>query len=174
MTLPQRPGRRDAPPVGDAAPSRVPGIVLGTGLGAFVDGIALHMLAHWHNMGSAVLPPTTLEALKRNMVWDGLFHVLAWTLTLAGAALLLRDARRARALPDATAFVGQLVFGFGAFNLVEGIVDHHLLEVHHVRDLPVHVPLYDWIFLAVGGVGLLALGALLMRDAKRYAVARRA
>jgi len=27
----------------------------------------------------------------------------------------------------------------------------------------VHVPLYDWLFLAIGGVGLLAVGWLLMR-----------
>jgi hypothetical protein len=27
-----------------------------------------------------------------------------------------------------------------------------------VRDLPVHVPLYDWLFLALGGVALILLG----------------
>jgi hypothetical protein len=32
------------------------------------------------------------------------------------------------------------------------------LGLHHVRDLPSHVPLYDWIFLLVGGVGLLLVG----------------
>jgi len=60
-------------------------------------------------------------------------------------------------------FVGELVFGWGAFNLVEGVIDHHLLNLHHVRDVPVHVPLYDWLFLAVAGAGLLAAGWLLMR-----------
>ena len=30
---------------------------------------------------------------------------------------------------------------------MEGIVDHHFLELHHVRDLPAHVPMYDWLFL---------------------------
>jgi hypothetical protein len=32
-----------------------------------------------------------------------------------------------------------------------------------VRDLPAHVPMYDWLFLLVGGLGVLALG-IAMRD----------
>lgn len=57
---------------------------------------------------------------------------------------------------------GQLIFGWGAFNLVEGIIDHHLLNLRHIRDLPVHVPVYDWIFLGLGGIGLVTLGWLMM------------
>ncbi len=139
------------------------GVVLGLGLGGFVDGIALHQIAQWHNMGSAVLPPTTMEAMKRNMAWDGWFHAAMLVLTVVGVYRLLRDARGGARLPSAGAFTGQLLLGWGLFNLVEGVIDHHLLEIHHVRDVPVHVPLYDWLFLAVGGVGLAALGWLLAR-----------
>jgi uncharacterized membrane protein len=53
----------------------------------------------------------------------------------------------------------------GVFNLVEGIIDHHVLQLHHVRDLPMHVPAYDWIFLLVGGVGFIALGLVMSRRA---------
>jgi uncharacterized membrane protein len=42
--------------------------------------------------------------------------------------------------------------------LLEGLVDHHLLALHHVRDLPIHVPFYDWLFLGIGGVGFMLLG----------------
>jgi uncharacterized membrane protein len=143
--------------------SRAAGIVLGLGLGGFVDGILLHQIVHWHNMGSAVLPPTTLDAMRRNMVWDGLFHAGTWLLTVAGVYWLLRDARRGAAMPTAGAFTGQLVLGWGLFNLIEGVVDHHLLELHHVRDLPVHVPAYDWLFLGIGGLGLMLLGWLVSR-----------
>ena len=66
-------------------------------------------------------------------------------------------------LPSTRGFVGFMLIGWGAFNLVEGIVDHHFLELHHVRDLPAHVPLYDWLFLLLGGVGLVMLG-IAMRD----------
>jgi uncharacterized membrane protein len=152
-----------------------PGVLLGLGLGGFVDGIALHQIAQWHNMGSAVLPPTTMEAMKRNMAWDGWFHVATLTLTVVGVYLLLRDARAGVALPSPAAFTGQLLLGWGIFNLVEGLIDHHLLQIHHVRDVPVHVPMYDWVFLGLGGLGLIAVGWLLARrDAPAVRAVKRA
>ena len=39
------------------------------------------------------------------------------------------------------------------FNLVEGLIDHQILGIDHVRDMPVHVPLYDWLFPGLGGSG---------------------
>lgn len=135
-----------------------PGVMLGLGIGGFIDGIALHQIAQWHNMGSAKLPPITMEAMQQNMAWDGWFHVTTLVLTIIGIYLLLSHGRAGRRLPDAGSFTGQLLLGWGAFNLVEGIIDHHVLEIHHVRDLPMHVPLYDWLFLGVGGVGLLLIG----------------
>jgi uncharacterized membrane protein len=130
-----------------------------------VDGILLHQIVHWHNMGSAVVPPTTMDAVLRNMRWDGFFHAAVWLITLAGVYRLLADARRGVRLPDARAFTGLLVLGWGLFNLVEGIIDHHLLGLHHVRDLPAHVPAYDWLFLGIGGVGFILLGWALARSA---------
>jgi uncharacterized membrane protein len=145
--------RRDGKPL-----STSPGVVLGLGLGGFADGIALHQIAQWHNMGSAKVPPITMEAMKQNMAWDGWFHVVTLIITIVGVYLLLSHARRGRQLPDGRSFTGQILLGWGAFNLVEGLIDHHLLEIHHVRDLPVHVPIYDWLFLGIGGAGLLLVG----------------
>jgi len=141
--------------------SKIPAIVLGLGLGGFIDGIALHQIAQWHNMGSAVLPPTTLQAMHQNMVWDGWFHVATLLMTILGVYLLLRDARSGVSIPVARRFTGHMILGWGIFNLVEGLVNHHLLELHHVRDMPAHVPAYDWLFLAIGGVGLILVGWLL-------------
>ena len=143
--------------------TRRAGIALGVGLGGFIDGILLHQIMQWHHMGSAVLPPASMEAMRRNMAWDGFFHLAVWVVTLIGAYWLLADARRGATLPSPRAFTGQLVLGWGAFNLVEGLIDHHLLGLHHVRDLPAHVPAYDWLFLGLGGVGLLLLGWALSR-----------
>jgi uncharacterized membrane protein len=147
--------------------ARLAGLLLGVGLGGFVDGIALHQIVHWHNMLSAKVPPVDMRAMEVNMVADGWFHAGVWVLTLAGVLLLWSAARTEAPLPPVRWLLGLLVGGWGAFNLVEGLIDHHLLQLHHVRDLPVHVPAYDYLFLAVGGVGFLALGWLLARGAAR-------
>jgi hypothetical protein len=39
-----------------------------------VDGIALHQIAQRHNIGSAILAPHTMEAMRQNMAswrWAG-------------------------------------------------------------------------------------------------------
>ncbi|HYW49178.1 MAG TPA: DUF2243 domain-containing protein [Gemmatimonadaceae bacterium] len=150
-----------------ATTSRIPGLLLGAGFGGFADGILLHQVAQWHNMGSAVLPPVTMHAMQQNMRWDGWFHLAMLVVCVAGTYLLVRHAHRGLSLPGARVFTGQLLAGWGGFNLVEGLIDHHLLDLHHVRDLPVHLPAYDWTFLAIGGVALLVLGLVLARDDQR-------
>ena len=65
-------------------------------------------------------------------------------------------------MPPARQQFGLLLIGWGAFNLVEGIVDHHILTIHHVRD-DVGAPLgWDLAFLALGAL-LLAGGIALKR-----------
>jgi uncharacterized membrane protein len=143
------------------------GLLLGMGLGGFLDGIVLHQILQWHNMGSAVVPPTTMEAMSQNMLWDGLFHLATWVLTVVGVTLLWLEGRRGTAPPTLRILAGQMLLGWGVFNLVEGVVDHLLLGIHHVRDVPMHVPAYDWIFLGVGGVALMGVGWWLARAESR-------
>jgi uncharacterized membrane protein len=142
---------------------RAAGILLGIGLGGFLDGIVLHQIAQWHNMLSAVVPPHDMAAMKRNMAADGWFHLATWLVTLGGVAALWSALRGPGPLPSTRAFVGNVLVGWGGFNLAEGIVDHHLLGLHHVRDLPQHVPFYDWAFLIVGGIAMILIG-LALRD----------
>lgn len=153
---------------------RTAALLLGIGMGGFVDGILLHQIVHWHNMLSAVVPPTTVEAMQLNMRADGLFHAATWIVTFAGLLVLWSAFGRGGTLPSTRAFLGTMLAGWGWFNLVEGIVDHHLLELHHVRDLPEHVPAFDWAFLLVGGIGFIALGWLLGRGRPRAIPERRA
>ena len=42
---------------------------------------------------------------------------------------------------------GTLLIGFGIFNLVEGIIDHHVLGIHHVNET---VPRDQWIWWDLG------------------------
>ena len=145
------------------------GILLGIGLGGFVDGIVLHQILQWHNMVSNWIPPTTMEAMSVNMLWDGIFHAAVWLVTLTGVLLLWRAAFRRAAIPTLPAFVGQLFLGWGLFNLVEGIIDHQILGVHYVRQVP-NYTIYNLTFLAIGGVLFILVGWMLMRAGKRDSV----
>jgi uncharacterized membrane protein len=156
---------RQAEPV-TVRPFVLPAVVLGVGLGAFADGIVLHQLLGWHHMASAVDPPTSLEALERNTVADGLFHVLAWVATIAGVVLLWRAAGMARRRAPGALLAGGLLVGFAAFNLVEGTVNHLLLGLHHVREGP-DAFAYDAAFLVASALVFVLGSSLLRRGLRR-------
>jgi len=140
------------------------GILLGTGLGGFVDGIVLHQILQWHNMLSSVRPPVDLVAMKYNMVWDGLFHAFTWTMTVAGLIRLWRAGKR-RDVPWSTrTFVGSLFLGFGLFNAIEGLIDHQILGIHHVH--PGEAQLAWDIAFIVSGLAMVALGGGLIRSGR--------
>ncbi|SDM55710.1 Uncharacterized membrane protein [Allokutzneria albata] len=120
------------------------GLVLGFGLGGFVDGIVAHQLLRWHHMLSGWYP----EHTDATMAADGLFHLGCLVVVLVGVALLA-TARPADLPSRGPRLAGWMLAGWGWFNLVEGIIDHHLLGVHHVRAGP-HQLAYDLGFLAFG------------------------
>jgi len=144
------------------------GIVLGVGLGGFVDGIVLHQILQWHHMlTSAGFPATSIRNMEVNMVADGLFDATSWVITVMGLALLW-GAKKQKELPPVRTFIGSLTIGWGSFNLVEGIIDHHILGIHHVRSGPNQIA-WDLAFLAFGAV-LVVIGWLLVRSGKRKPV----
>jgi len=114
----------------------LPSLLLGVGFGGFVDGIVIHQLLQWHHMVSDTHshPVTTLAGLESNTFADGLFHAATWILLLVGTLLMLRAWRHERLPPTWRSHLGLLLAGWGLFNLVEGLVDHQILGVHHVRD----------------------------------------
>jgi uncharacterized membrane protein len=141
-------------------------LLLGAGLGGFFDGIILHQVLQWHHMAtSAGVPMDTVEGLQLNTLFDGLFHVAAWIMTVLGIALLWRGARHGARLPWSR-LIGGALMGFGLFNLIEGLVNHQLLGLHHVNETapPDQWLAWDLGFLA-SGVVLLALGYGLSRKA---------
>jgi uncharacterized membrane protein len=121
-----------------SAKIRTGAILLGAGLGGLLDGIVLHAIAQWHGA--------------------------AWLLTLAGVAALWNGLRSPGRLPATRTLLGYMLVGWGGVKLVEGIVNHHLLELHQVRDLPPHVVFYDWAFIVLSGA-LILLG-LALREGK--------
>ncbi len=140
------------------------GALLGIGLGGFVDGILLHQLLQWHHMLTARLPATDLVNLKVNMFWDGLFHAFTWLTTVAGLALLGRATGRADVVRSTPVFGGSLALGWGLFNVVEGMLDHELLQIHHVHPGDDQLS-WDVAFLVLGAALIAAGWTAITRNA---------
>ena len=148
---------------GQEAPSlSAPGVLIGVGLGGFVDGIVLHQILQWHHLLSEEYPPNTLENVQLNVSADGFFHTFAWIAVVAGLMLLWRAVRAGRPWTWRTP-LGWTLAGWGIFNLVEGIVDHHVLRLHRVRPDAANPMVWDIGFLAFGAL-LLIGGWLLARS----------
>ncbi len=73
--------------------------------------------------------------------------------------------RSGRPAPPWRSTVGLLLAGWGLFNLVEGVIDHMVLGVHHVRDDLGGPMSWDIGFLVLGAL-LVAAGASLHRSAR--------
>lgn len=138
-------------------------ILLGASLGGFLDAIVLREIVQWHSMLSNKLVDGGMEAMQASLRADGWFQLLLWALALAGVLSLWSGFRAPGRTPSARAFAGNLLIGGGVYPVAEGVVNHFILEWHHVKDLPLAQPLYDWLFL-FGGIGFILIG-LALRDA---------
>jgi uncharacterized membrane protein len=130
-------------------------------LGGFFDGIVLHQILQWHHLLSAHVPPDSVANLEVNTLADGLFHAATWVFTVIGVFLLYQHLRDGVSLRW-QGLVGGLLTGWGAFNVVEGLINHQLLGIHHVRPGP-DEPLYDVGFL-IWGAAMVSVGVVLLRQ----------
>lgn len=119
------------------------------------------MVSHTH-------PPLDVANLKLNTLWDGIFHASTYVFVVLGLILLWRTAHRSHLWWSGKLLLGTFLIGFGLFNVVEGIVDHHLLQLHHVNET---VPEDQWIYWDIGfliwGAAMLLGGWLLYRAGKK-------
>lgn len=144
------------------------GIFFGLGLGGFFDGIVLHQVLQWHHMLSSWYPINSMANLELNTRWDGIFHSATYLFVLIGLFLLWRAAHRQHLYWSTNMLFGTILIGFGAFNVVEGAIDHHLLGLHHVNEtVPKgQWPWWDMAFLAWGTLMLISGWWLLARGRK--------
>jgi uncharacterized membrane protein len=149
-------------------PGALPSLLMGIGFGGFIDGIVLHQILQWHHLltDEGCCPSSTVAGLEDNTLADGLFHLATWIALLAGTLLAVRGWQRGELAPPWRSHLGGLLLGWGLFNLVEGLVDHQLLGIHHVRD-DLGGPLgWDLGFLLFGAA-LAGVGVALMRSGRR-------
>ena len=141
-------------------------VLFGVGLAGAFDGIVFHQLLQWHS----VYMHTHRFG---QIVSDGLFHAFTVIALAAGGVLLWKAGPPAAVRDGWRRLVGGAFLGAGGFNFIEGIVNHHLLQVHHVRQGHPYELWYDLAFLASGillaGIGIAVRGTSRRRDGRRAA-----
>jgi len=119
------------------------------------------MLSSWY-------PTNTIENLRLNTLWDGIFHSTTYVFVVIGLWLLWRVAHTRHFYWSATLMWGTILLGWGIFNVVEGVIDHEVLGVHHVNEL---VDRSQWLAWDMGflawGAAMLIVGWLLVRTGRR-------
>jgi uncharacterized membrane protein len=133
----------------------ISGMILGIGLIGAIDGILFHQLLQWHHM---ILSPN----IELEIFTDGLFTALFSAMLIWGGVKIFQDARKNELGNSWKIFLGGIFVGGGLFNLVEGIIDHHILQVHRVKPLSENPLIYDLAFLAIGLL-LVILGFIIKR-----------
>src|SRR5688500_4669744 len=115
-------------------PLALPAVLLGIGLGAFLEAILLQQILQWH-------------------------HLLYWAATLIGIVMMFVAARRDDVVWSARVLAGGALFGVGAYNFCEGILAHLVLGAHHIGSFG-----WDLAFIAIAGLGFMLAGYLLGRS----------
>jgi uncharacterized membrane protein len=141
------------------------GVLLGAGMGGFVDGIVLHQVLKWHHLLSTTdeWSAETVDDLEVNVLADGLFHAVTWVFVAVGIVVLWRVARDGIWRKSWRTLLGWVLVGWGAFNVVEGTLAHHLLQIHRVRPDAADPVVWDIGFLLAGAL-LIAGGWVLQRN----------
>src|SRR5918992_4527918 len=140
-------------------------ILIGIGLAGLIDITIFHQILQWHHTTSNKIIPNTMESLQMNILWDGVFLAFSLIITIIGVSLLWyasNSKNKNSLLSNKWSFIGLIFIGFGGFNIIEGIINHHILEMHHVIDVA-NPFVFDLIFLVVGGLAFLVTGGIFTR-----------
>ena len=140
----------------------VAGILLGLGQAGFFDGIVFHQLLQWHHMFTNVESGNTVSGLELNTLGDGLFHLVDWLFTLSGLVVLWLTIKRNDVDMSTSVFIGAFCIGAGMFNITEGILSHHVLQIHHVKP-GAHQLAWDLSFIGAGILSAIIGGIILNR-----------
>ena len=133
--------------------------ILGFGFIGALDGIIFHQILQWHSVIMAVDRPTQIAS-------DGFFH-LAVTITLVVGGILLWVAGNPTTITKGTRLViGGFLIGGGIFNMIEGIINHHVLQIHRVKPGDPNALVFDLAFLT-SGLLLFLIGYFIKRSLKR-------
>lgn len=151
----------------DPVPLSAASIVMGMGIGGFLDGIVFHQILQLHSMVSNRLSIDTFVGKAVNMFWDGIFHALTLITVTIGFGLLINLLKRRNINPSPKLALGGAVAGWGIFNLVEGIIHHQIIKLHNVNEYAQNPEVWNYSFLG-SGILFIAAGFFLIYHRDHY------
>lgn len=140
----------------------LPTFVLGFAFSGLFDGILLHQILQWHHLLSLV-QADALRDLRVQILADGSFHILMFAVAAVGLWLLWRRRAAVAAAGAGTRSIAGFVLGFGVWNIVDAVVFHWVLRIHHIRLDPAEAMASDVVWLIVLGLLPTAFGWWLWR-----------
>ena len=148
--------------------SAISAILIGIGIAGLIDIIVFHAILQWHHTSSHKIIPNTMESLQMNILHDGVFLAFSLIITIFGIIFLWYSQSskdKDYLLSHKRSFIGLVFIGFGGFNTIEGIINHHILQMHHVIEVADPF-MFDLTFLVIGGLVYLILGAIMLKSQK--------
>lgn len=133
--------------------------IFGFGFLGALDGIIFHQLLQWHSVYMATDRPGQIMS-------DGIFHFAVTITLIVGGVLLWLAGNPSNLSKGVRLLIGWFLIGGGVFNLVEGIINHHLLQIHRVKPGDPNALAYDLAFLA-SGLLLFIIGYLIKQRKDR-------
>lgn len=133
----------------------------GFGFGAVIDVVIFHQTLQTHHLLSGFYDPYSVDGLRTNVMFDGLFVLIMLAIMLTGLGIVWRPINRAEGRLSTRFLLGAIVLGMGLFNVIDGVVSHYVLDLHNV----VHgTEAWNPHWLAVS-VLLLVAGWVILRSA---------
>jgi len=133
------------------------GSCIGLALAGFFDGILLHQILQWHSLLSS-LNGETFQDLRFRILTDGLFHAVMYAVGATGLWLLWRARDQFDSPDSGRRFASTLFIGFGVWHLLDAVLNHWILGLHHIKENSGNWLAWDLAFFSLGlvcvGLGL--------------------
>lgn len=120
----------------DKIPRRywLPGFLVGVSAAGFIDGILLHQILQWHSLLSG-LEGQPFDDLSFRMLMDGGFHLAMYAIGMTGLFMLFHQRRHINRPGSGRLFTSALMIGFGTWHVTDALLNHWLLQLHHIREI---------------------------------------
>jgi uncharacterized membrane protein len=142
--------------------------ILGIGIGGLLEGIVFNQILQWHHMVSDRVATDTLIGKQVNVFWDGLVFLFCLGVILVGVILLWRMSWKKNVAHSGRLLSGGLLMGWGTYKIVEGVINHHILQLHDIREITNDSVFWNVSYLVTATI-LFLLGVMLTSRKVKYA-----